>query len=48
VHCSLEGEASVIDEMIKQLQETKPLNSKNATVEELHFYVHLLHYPTTK
>ncbi len=42
VHCSLEGNESIVDEMIKQLQETKPLNSWNAAVEALHYYDHFI------
>lgn len=42
VHCSLAGEAAVVDEMIKTLRERKPINSWNAYVEELHLYDHFV------
>lgn len=42
VHCSLEGEASVVDEMINKLREGKPINSWNAQVDELHLYGHFI------
>lgn len=41
-HCSLEGEESVVDEMINKLREGKPINSWNAQVEELHLYNHFI------
>ncbi len=44
VHCSLEGEESVVEEMINKLREVKPLNSWNAQVKELHFYDHFIKF----
>lgn len=44
VHCSLEGEESVVEEMISKLREVKPLNSWNAQVNELHFYDHFIEF----
>ena len=43
-HCSLEGEESVVDEMINKLREGKPINSWNAQVEELHLYNHFIEF----
>lgn len=44
VHCSLQGEASVVDEMINKLREGKPINSWNAQVNELHLYDHFIEF----
>ncbi|MCB1937188.1 MAG: acylphosphatase [Nitrosomonas sp.] len=38
VHCSLSGDATIIDEMLSKLLEGKPINSWNAYVDELHQY----------
>ncbi|SES71107.1 Acylphosphatase [Nitrosomonas marina] len=42
VHCSLVGDAAVIDEMIGKLQAGKPINSWQARVESLHVYDHFI------
>jgi acylphosphatase len=44
VHCSLEGEESVVDEMMNKLREGKPINSWNAQVDELHLYDHFIEF----
>lgn len=44
VHCSLEGEASAVDEMMNKLRQGKPINSWNAQVDELHLYDHFIEF----
>lgn len=38
VHCSLEGDDAVVDELIAKLRAGQPLNSWGAVVRDLQFY----------
>lgn len=44
VHCSLEGDDAIIDELIHQLKTVQPLNSWGAAVQGLQFYDNFIEF----